>query len=121
MVCVGVPIGSPQFVQAFVTEKTIVFLEDVKKLQILTDPLIHFELVRFCHNTRLSYLSRNLSPEVMTDMAGGVQSVDQTIVDEILRRGTDDCSDNWTQQEKNWHIVSVQLPHHKAGLRLTPQ
>ena len=121
MVCVGVPIGSPQFVQAFVTEKTTVIMEDVKKLQILTDPLIHFELVRFCHNTRLSYLSRNLSPEVMTDMAGGVQSVDQTIVDEILRRGTDDCSNNWTQQEKNWHIVSVQLPHHKAGLGLTPQ
>jgi hypothetical protein len=33
-------------------------MEDVKKLHILTDPGVHFKLVRFCHNTRLAHLSR---------------------------------------------------------------
>ena len=40
-------IGSPQFVQAFVAEKSKTPEEDVKKLQLLTDPGVHFKLVRF--------------------------------------------------------------------------
>jgi len=42
MVCVGVPIGSPQFVQAFVAEKSKTMVEDVKKLQLLSVPCVHF-------------------------------------------------------------------------------
>ena len=57
MVCVGVPIGSPEFVQAFVAEKSKTMVEDVKKLQLLTDPGVHFKLVRYCHNMRLSHLN----------------------------------------------------------------
>ena len=36
MVCVGVPIGSPAFVHAFVADKTRKMVQDVKELQILT-------------------------------------------------------------------------------------
>jgi hypothetical protein len=58
--CVGVPIGSPDFVTVFVKTKTAAMADDVRKLQALSNELTHFRLVRFCHNTRLSYLNRNL-------------------------------------------------------------
>ena len=54
--CVGVPIGSPAFVTEFVKAKTSGMVDDVRKLRVLSDPLTHTRLVRFCHNTRLSYL-----------------------------------------------------------------
>ena len=40
--CVGVPIGSPDFVQQFVANKTSEIIHDVEKVQVVTDPLIHF-------------------------------------------------------------------------------
>ena len=49
--CVGVPIGSPEFVTAFVKTKTSAMVDDVRKLRVLSDPLTHTRLVRFCHNT----------------------------------------------------------------------
>jgi hypothetical protein len=88
MVCVGVPIGSPQFVQAFVAKKSKTMVEDVKKLHILTDPGVHFKLVRFCHNTRLAHLSRTLPPSTMANPACGVQTVDYAVVNEVLAKGT---------------------------------
>ena len=69
MVCVGVPIGSPGFVQAFVADKTRKMVQDVKELQLLTDPDIHFKLVKFCHNTRLAHLNQNLPPTTMANPA----------------------------------------------------
>ena len=63
--CVGVPIGSPVFITEFVKDKTSAMVDDVRKLRVLSDPLTHTRLVRFCHNTRLSYLNRNLPPDVM--------------------------------------------------------
>jgi hypothetical protein len=55
MVCVGVPIGSPQIVQAFeCLEKIKTMVENAKLLRILTDPTIPFKLVRFCPNTKIS-------------------------------------------------------------------
>jgi hypothetical protein len=71
MVCVGVPIGSPQFVQAFVAEKSKTMVEDVKKLHFLTDPRVHFKLVRFCHNTRLAHLNRTRRPDSPLSMGAG--------------------------------------------------
>ena len=34
--------------------------DDVNKLHVLSDALTHTGLARFCHNTRLPYLNRNL-------------------------------------------------------------
>ena len=89
--CVGVPIGSPAFVRAFVKAQTSAMVDDVRKLRVLSDPLTHTRLIRFCHNTRLLYimLSRSLAPDVMRNQACGLQTVDQAIAMEVLRRGTD--------------------------------
>jgi len=70
MVCVGGPVGSQEFGEAFVKAKTIV--EDVKQFQLLSDPGVHFELIRFCHNSRLAHLNKNLPPTTMAILACGV-------------------------------------------------
>jgi hypothetical protein len=128
--CVGVPIGSPDFVTAFVKTKTSAMVDDVRKLRVLSGPLTHTRLVKFCHNTRLSYLNRNLPPDVMRNPTCGLQTVDQAISLEVLRRGTDlgltdatvkTLCDGWTDDELNWHRRTMQLTHHMSGLGLTPQ
>ena len=63
-VCVCV-IGTPDFVNAYVRAKAVEIGNDVQKLSIITDPKIHYDLLRFCQHTRMGFLSRNLSPEVM--------------------------------------------------------
>ena len=87
--CVGVPVGSPAFVRAFVKAKTSAMVDDARKLRVLSDPLTHTRLIRFCHKTRLSYLNRSLPPDVMRNPPCGLQTVDQAMAMEVLRRGTD--------------------------------
>ena len=107
---------SPGFVQAFVADKTRKMVQDVKELQLLTDPDIHFKLVKFCHNTRLAHLNRNLSPATMANTACGVQTVDQAVVNEVLAKGTGNRWRSWDQVKTNWHRMTVQLPPFKGGL-----
>jgi hypothetical protein len=59
--CVGVPIDLPEFVTAFATDKTSAMVDDIRKLRVLSDPITHTRLIKFCHSTRLSYLNRNLN------------------------------------------------------------
>ena len=110
--CVGVPIGSPAFVRAFVKAKTSAMVDDARKLRVLSDALTDTRLIRFCHNTRLSYLNRSLPPDVMRNPTCGLQTVDQAMAMEVMRRGTDLGSpdpslkplcDKWTEDERNWH------------------
>ena len=42
---VGVPIGSPDFVQQFVATKASEIIRDVETVQVGTDPLLHFHLL----------------------------------------------------------------------------
>ena len=63
--CVGVPIGTPEFVDAFVRSKIDDIQQDVQKLRIIQDPKIHYDLLRFCQHTRIAFLARNVHPDVM--------------------------------------------------------
>ena len=121
----GVPIGSPAFVTAFVKDKASAMVDDVRKLRVLSDPLTHTRLI-----TRLSYLNRNLPSDVMRNPTCGLQTVDQAMPMEVMRRGTElglsDSSpkhlcDKWTEDECNCHKRTLQLAHHMAGIGLTPQ
>ena len=95
--CVGVPIGWPDFVTAFIKSKTAAMFDDV------------------C-NTQLFYLNRNLPPGVMRNTLCGLQTVDTANAMEVLRRGTDTEShdpstrflyDKWDEAERKWHIRTV--------------
>jgi hypothetical protein len=47
MTCVGVPMGTPEFVNAFVRSLAHDIVQDVHKLRIVPDPKIHYDLLRF--------------------------------------------------------------------------
>jgi len=61
MLCVGVPIGTPEFVNAFVRFKANAIEQVVQKLRIVHDPKIHYDLLRFCQYS----LARNVPPDAM--------------------------------------------------------
>ena len=86
--CVGVPVGSPEFVQQIVANKAGKIIRDVEKVQVVTDSPIHFHLLRFCQNTRLAYLNRSVPPEVMVAGPCNLKQVDLASVKAILGRGT---------------------------------
>ena len=86
MTCVGVPMGSPEFVTAFVRSKAKILQQDVQKLRIVPDPLIHYALLRFCQHTRLAFLARNVPPAILMqpvdvnfDPASGVRISNVTV------------------------------------------
>jgi len=54
-----VPIATNKWVQQFVQEKTVAVQVDVGKLDIISDGLIYYQMMRFCQNTRLAFLGRN--------------------------------------------------------------
>ena len=84
----------------FVAEKATEIMADVEKVKVVSDPLIHFHLLRFCQNTRLSYLSRNVPPSVMVNASCNVQHVDNAIVKSILQRGTKQRNGNGSLSDK---------------------
>ena len=123
---VGVPIGSPDFVQQFVATKASEIIRDVDKVQVVTDPLIHFHLLRFCQNTRMAYINRSVPPEVMAAGPCNLQHVDEAIVKAILGRGTKlthefgSSSEKWSTRAFDWYSSIVQKACHRGGLGITP-
>ena len=71
--------------------------EDAKQLHLLTDPGVHVRLIRFCHQTWLADLSRNLPPTTMANQACGVQTVDYAVANEVLAKGNGNRSASWTR------------------------
>ena len=62
----------------FVRSKAIDIEQDVQKLRIITDPKIHYDLLRLCQHTRLSFFARNVPPDVMMRHADGPVAVPYT-------------------------------------------
>ena len=112
--------------QQFVVTKASEIIRDVDKVQVVTDPLIHFHLLRFCQNTRLAYLNRSVPPEVMAAGPCNLQHVDSIIVKAILGRGTQlmhdlgSSSDKCSARAFDWYPSIVQKACHRGGLGITP-
>jgi len=64
----GVPIGNDEWVQQFVQAKAAAVKVDVGKLDIISDGLIHYQMLRFCQNTCLAFLGRNLISDIFADV-----------------------------------------------------
>jgi hypothetical protein len=95
-------------------------------MRICSDPLLRYHLLKFCMNTRLSFLSRNVTPDNMatssTDPAHiGPVHVDQQILKEVLSAASGDTvAKKQTHRMQNWCKFIVQSPHHKGGYAITP-
>jgi hypothetical protein len=140
--CVGVPIATPEFVNAFVRSKAHAIDQDVQKFRIVQDHKIHYDLLLFCQHTRLAFLARNVPPEVMMrpadasfdlgrgDWGSGILQrssnipvpvrTQSSIVHAILQRGLGATFATLSPHELAWCCVIVELPHHKGGLGITP-
>ena len=117
------PIGTPEFVDAFVRSKIDDIQQDVQKLRIIQDPKIHYDLLRFCQHTRIAFLARNVPPDVMMKHSDGNPAaptlVQDTIVQAILQRGLGDTFNTLPQHVLEWCGMIVELPHHEGGLAIT--
>jgi hypothetical protein len=61
----GNPVGTSDYVREYVLNKCDTICKDVETMHICSDPLIRYHLLKFCMNTRLSFLSRNVTPDNM--------------------------------------------------------
>jgi hypothetical protein len=92
--------------------------KDIDQMRVCADPLIRYQLFQFCMNTRLSFLSRNVTPDNMaTDCDDRAHidpaHVDNKIVQEVIRADA-------PQLMQNWCNLKVQSPHHEGGYAITP-
>ena len=55
-VVIGVPIGTDNFIRQFVAKKCSDIIDDVEKLEAI----IHYQLLRFCQDTRLQYINTHI-------------------------------------------------------------
>ena len=84
----GVPIGNDEWVQQFVQEKAAAVQVDVGKLDIISDGLIHYQILRFYQKTRLAFLGRNTPTPLISDIFA---KVDAPILKALCRKGTTDA------------------------------
>ena len=122
---VGAPIGDDNFVHAFVRDKCETICKDVEQMRLMSDPLIHYHLLKFCMNTRLDFLGRNVIPANMhtanDDLRHiGPRHVDVKITDEVLRMATSNTHMDYTADVREWCKFIVQTPHHLGGYAITP-
>jgi hypothetical protein len=142
MTCVGMPMGTPEFVNAFVRSKAHDIVQDVHRLRIVPDPKIHYDLLRFCQHTHLAFLAQNVPPDVLMrpadasfdpgrgDWGSGILQrssavpvpdlIQSSIVHAILQRGLGATFATLSSHELAWCRVIVELPHHKGGLGIRP-
>ena len=117
----GVPIGTPEFVDAFVRSKADDIQQDLQKLRIIQDPKIHYDLLRFCQHTRIAFLARNVPPDVMMKHADGNPAaptlVQDAIVQAILQRGLGDNYNTFASARVGMvsHDSRIAPPRGRAG------
>ena len=120
----GVPIGSSEFVTKYIESKRDDILNDLPKLDVVTDDLVHAHLLVYCQHPRFRFLGRNLPPEVMAaadaDALSPPAQIHQTVIDELMRRGTADKAREWPADVKRFCAHVLERPPHKAGHGITP-
>ena len=103
--------------EQFVQEKAATVQVDVGKLDIISDGLIHYQMLCFCQNTRLAFLGRNTPTPLMSDI---FTKVDTTILEALCRKGTTDAHGEWTVVFRHFVDMKLQLPHFRGGFGVTP-
>ena len=83
--CAGLPIGTPDFVNAFVRSKAADIQQDVQKLRVIQDPKIHYDLLRCCQHTRIAFLARNVPPDIMMKHADCNPAAPTLVQDAIVK------------------------------------
>ena len=72
---VGTPVGPKDYVREYVRNKCGTICKDIEQMRVCADPLIRYQLLKFCMNTRLSFLSRNVIPTIWQQIAMTVHTL----------------------------------------------
>jgi hypothetical protein len=81
---VGTPMGASKYVREYVRSKCGTICKDVEQMRVCSDPLIRYQLLKFCMNTRLSFLSRSVTPD---NMASCCDPLDHSCIKEEAHVG----------------------------------
>ena len=74
----GIPVGVEAWVKTFVEKKARSVITDVAKLDVVSDGLLHNQLLNFCQNARMAFLGRNTPTPLLSEF---MAQVDDTIVE----------------------------------------
>jgi len=76
-----------------VQEKVVAVHVNVGELDIISDGLIHYKMLRFYQNTRLAFLGRKTPTPLISDI---LAQVNATILQTLCRKGTTNAHGAWT-------------------------
>jgi len=110
----GKPIGNDEWVQQFVPEKATAVQGDVSKLEMISDGLSFYQMLRFCQNTRLAFLGRNVPTLCISDI---LAQVDATILEALCRNGKTNMHAEYTAVFRRYS--DIKLPHFRKGFGVT--
>jgi len=113
----GVPIGNDEWVQQFVHAKPTAVQVDVGKLDIISDGLIHYQMLPFCQKARLAFLGRNTPTPLISDIFA---DVDATIFEALCWKCTTNAHGEWTAAFRRSVDMKLQLPHFWGGFGVPP-
>jgi len=83
----GVPIGDDAWATHFIAEKVDAVILDVGKMDhLLTDGIIHYQMLRFCQNTHPGFLARNTPIPLISESLG---RLDLIILKSMCTKDTD--------------------------------
>ncbi len=114
---IGVSIVTDAFVRNFVVKTCRDIIDEVEKLDGIQDGFIHFQLLRFCQDTRLQYINSHIMLSNRCVLQH--QYVDCKIVDVLLKKGTKQYVDGWDAHSKAWVHMVLHLPHPEGGFGVT--
>ncbi len=57
----GTPLDTDIYIKNYVQNNCLKIIKDVGKHDPLTDGFVHFQLIKFCVNTRTQYMSANIT------------------------------------------------------------
>jgi hypothetical protein len=95
------------YVRNFVTQNCIKITRDVRKFEPLTDGFIHYQLIQKTMNTRIHYMSVNIT-----------LSTQET--NTILKKGTRGSFQLWGKDDHDLAVTILQKSHDLSGFGLTP-
>jgi hypothetical protein len=114
---IGVSIGTDVFVRSFVDKTCRDIIDDVEKLDAIQDVFIHFQLIRFCQDTRLQFINSHIILNNRCVLQQ--QHVDCKIADAVLKKGTQQHANGWDAQSKAWDHMVLHLTHAEGGFGVT--
>jgi len=104
-------------VKTFVAKKARSVITDVAKLDVVSDGLLHNQLLNFCQNTRMAFLGRNTPTPLLSEL---MAQVDDTIVEAVCRHGTGGGHVDWSPHFRKFASMKIQVPHFRGVFGITP-